>query len=419
MPPSPSLDQFDLPAAFSSICKKKLEEEVETLKAAIQKDDPQASIMSIAMLLALTICPAMLGTQEAIRQSQSKSKREEHRARRCNLVISCVKPSGRSRDINSKLVVLKDGKLYVANKLLSDEEEPSEATSGGYPFSGYFLPYPDTPYEGLVSTISDDPPQLNWIYVDKDTYEVKYGVRADAQGNITGPFDCSPQDRRMTLETWEGFAVVEEHPGVWALYFDKDDDGLRSKIPRGTRVLDVELTRREKKGRKPEPDLEVPQTLDEKMKQHKEQCRIKEEERQAFLARVSEGADAVPAEQPHVPEPAAAVVRPVPSMDNYHAEPLGEGIRHPPSISSDNYSPSLQEEEESDESETQTASVMSEDVSTWSGSGRHDARETATVASSILDLEDASRHAMAHVKEKDETYMKPYVEEQDDEGESE
>ena len=37
--------------------------------------------MALPMMLALTICPAMLGTQEAIRQSQSKTKREEHRAR--------------------------------------------------------------------------------------------------------------------------------------------------------------------------------------------------------------------------------------------------------------------------------------------------------------------------------------------------
>lgn len=67
--------------------------------------------MAIPMLLALTIAPALLGTQEAIRQSQSKNKREEHRARRCNLVVSCVKQSIRSRDINGKIVVLKDNKV--------------------------------------------------------------------------------------------------------------------------------------------------------------------------------------------------------------------------------------------------------------------------------------------------------------------
>jgi hypothetical protein len=85
------------------------------------------------------------------------------------------------------------------------------------------------------------------VYVDKDTCEVKYGVRADAQPNITGPFDCTRQDRRLTLFGWEGFCAVEEFPTVWALYFDKDDEGLRSKLPLGTRVLEVELTRKEKR----------------------------------------------------------------------------------------------------------------------------------------------------------------------------
>ncbi|KAI1387882.1 uncharacterized protein F4822DRAFT_444414 [Hypoxylon trugodes] len=246
--------------------------------------------MAVPMILALTIAPALLGTQEAIRQSQSKNKREEHRARRCNLVVSCVKQSIRSRDINGKLVVLKDNKLYITTGASSAEDGQSSTPDSGHPFAGYYLPYPDKSYEGLVSTISDDPPMLNWIYVDKDTYEVKYGVRADAQAHLTGPFDCTRQDRRMTLEGWEGFAAVEEFPGIWALYFDRDDDGLVTKVPMGTRVLEVELTRREKKERKPDPN--AAQTLDEKMKQHKEQTQREEEEKQEMMRQQQQQADA-------------------------------------------------------------------------------------------------------------------------------
>lgn len=88
---------------------------------------------------------------------------------------------------------------------------------------------------------------LNWIYVDKDTYEVKYGIRAQAQPNIHGPFDCTRQDRRVTLEGWEGFVAVEEEEGLWALYFDRDDNGLKGKVKPGTRVLEIELTRKEKR----------------------------------------------------------------------------------------------------------------------------------------------------------------------------
>lgn len=207
--------------------------------------------MVLSMLLALTTCPAMLGTQEAIRQSQSKERREEHRARRCNLITSCVKSSIRSREINGRRVVLRDHKLYIdtatAPEDVDDNEKNNSTPDAGHPFAGYFLPYPDSAHEGLVSTITDEAPILNWIYVDRETCEVKYGVRLDAQPHATGPFDCTRLDRRMTLDGWEGFVAVEEYPAVWALYFDLEDDGLRGKVPFGTRVLEVELSRREKK----------------------------------------------------------------------------------------------------------------------------------------------------------------------------
>lgn len=91
---------------------------------------------------------------------------------------------------------------------------------------------------------------MNWIYVDKDTYEVKFGTRAWAEPNLTGPFDCTRQDRRLTFAGWEGFCLVKEGD-FWALYFDLDDDMLKSKISRGTPVLEIELTRKEMRVRRP------------------------------------------------------------------------------------------------------------------------------------------------------------------------
>lgn len=67
--------------------------------------------MVLSMLVALTTAPALLGTAEAIRQGQSKDRREEHRARRCNLIVTCVKSCIRSREIDSRQVVLKDNKV--------------------------------------------------------------------------------------------------------------------------------------------------------------------------------------------------------------------------------------------------------------------------------------------------------------------
>lgn len=199
--------------------------------------------MVLSILIATITAPGLLGSQEAIRQSQSKEKREEHRARRCNLIATCVKSSNRSREINGRQVVLRNGKLWI-------DTGTEDGSPLGHPYAGYYLPYPDTKYEGLVTTITDVAPIMNWVYIDKETCEVKYGVRADAQPNLTGPFDCTRQDRRMTFGGWEGWCAVERAPGLWGLYFDLDDDGLKSKLEPGTRVLEIELSRKEKRFQK-------------------------------------------------------------------------------------------------------------------------------------------------------------------------
>jgi hypothetical protein len=199
--------------------------------------------MVLSMLVAIIAAPGLLGSQEAIRQSQSKEKREEHRARRCNLIATCVKSSTKSREINGRPVVLRNGKLLI-------DPGTGDGAPLGHPYAGYYLPYPDSSHEGLVTTITDVAPIMNWVYIDRETYEVRYGVRADAQPNLTGPFDCTRQDRRMTFDGWEGFCAVEEQPGLWALYFDVNDNGLQSKIASGTRVLEIELSRKEKRFQK-------------------------------------------------------------------------------------------------------------------------------------------------------------------------
>ena len=164
--------------------------------------------------------------------------------------------------------------LFIATRAARGSDNQAAKRPRGHPFAGYFLPYPEQTWgrkgEGLVSTISDDPPQLNWIFVDEESYEVRYGLKAESQGQIVGPWDCTRIDKRLTLEGWEGFVAVEEveyldeqdEKGAasggwnedgerksWALYFDRDDDGLAGKI-QGWRVLEVELIRKERRMRK-------------------------------------------------------------------------------------------------------------------------------------------------------------------------
>lgn len=120
----------------------------------------------------------------------------------------------------------------------------------GHPFEGYYLAYPGTNTAGLVSTITDEAPIMNWIYMNAETYEMKFGTRAYSEGHLTGPFDCTRQDRRLTLAGYEGFVAVKEG-NYWALYFDWDGDRLKSKVPQGTPVVDIDLLRQEMRHRKP------------------------------------------------------------------------------------------------------------------------------------------------------------------------
>ena len=101
--------------------------------------------------------------------------------------------------------------------------------------------------EGLVSTIMDDPPQLNWIYIDEETYEAKYGNKVESEGHHLGPWDCTKTDHRMLFEGWEGFVAVKEGSDTWAVYFDRNDDGLKgvTKVE-GKKKLEVELTKKER-----------------------------------------------------------------------------------------------------------------------------------------------------------------------------
>lgn len=50
----------------------------------------------------------------------------------------------------------------------------------------------------------------------------------------------------MMFEGWEGFLAVEEKAGTWALYFDREDDGLKGKVFK-KRTVEVELSKKEMK----------------------------------------------------------------------------------------------------------------------------------------------------------------------------
>ena len=122
---------------------------------------------------------------------------------------------------------------------------PSSRNCTSHTLQAFYVPYPDEerePTRGLVSTIADDPPMLNWIYVDKNTLELKYGNRTQSREHHVGPWDWTEDEVGLTIENWEGFVAVEEDGGEWAVYYDRKDDRLKGLVPR-QKVLQISLER--------------------------------------------------------------------------------------------------------------------------------------------------------------------------------
>ena len=95
----------------------------------------------------------------------------------------------------------------------------------GHKFTGYYFTYPSEAQQlGLVSTIADDPPILNWLFVDKDTNMVRHGGRQDTLGGHTvGPWHWSDDEQWLTLEGDSSrFVAVQMENKKWAVALDRD-----------------------------------------------------------------------------------------------------------------------------------------------------------------------------------------------------
>lgn len=112
--------------------------------------------------------------------------------------------------------------------------------------AAFYIGYPDDNEkrgDGLVSTVSVDPPMLNWMYVDKNTMEVKYGNRTQSIEHIVGHWNWTQDETGVILAEKELWAAVEEEDGVWALYYDKNDNGLAGFVDSGKSVVEISIDR--------------------------------------------------------------------------------------------------------------------------------------------------------------------------------
>ena len=194
-------------------------------------------------LLGIAAIPTTIGVAEGISEGRKEEDpaTEEERMRKFRLECFCEPNSRKAKEINGGHVVLKGGKLYIVPR--------KSSTITGHPFGGFYIEYPDPERPrplplGMVSTISKDPPLLNWIYVDKDTREVKYGNRTQSRAHVVGSWGWDAGEEGgaggLTLEGKEGAVAVEANDG-WELRWEDSDGHINVE---GSPKLTVSLERK-------------------------------------------------------------------------------------------------------------------------------------------------------------------------------
>ncbi|KJZ78415.1 hypothetical protein HIM_02453 [Hirsutella minnesotensis 3608] len=153
-------------------------------------------------LLAIAAIPTVTGVGQAV-SAQKKQNAAAKEQEKFHLSVLVSSPDG-FRDLGT--VVLRGGRLVVNVNHAENQQPPR-----GHKFCGYHFPYPGPEqHRGLVSTIADDPPMLNWIYVNQETGAVQHGGRKDTLGHVIGPWGWSQDETWLTLEDEPGGFVVKQ-----------------------------------------------------------------------------------------------------------------------------------------------------------------------------------------------------------------
>ncbi|KAL1893542.1 hypothetical protein Sste5346_006372 [Sporothrix stenoceras] len=177
-------------------------------------------------LLTIAAIPSTIGVCEAMSAQKKQNEADKEKAKfkaTADLSLAGEPPQ-------EAVVVLIGGRLFL------DHPDCRVAYGRAHPFSGYYFNYPgDEPKLGLVSTIADDPPMLNWIYADKDSGRLLHAGRKDTIGHYVGPWGWSSDDKWLTYEgdatrfvaAQEEIAIGDQVLPVWGIYMqdpDAEDD---------------------------------------------------------------------------------------------------------------------------------------------------------------------------------------------------
>ncbi|KAM0453601.1 hypothetical protein ACHAPV_008935 [Trichoderma viride] len=175
-------------------------------------------------LLAITAIPTVTGVGQAV-SAQKKANAANKEKEKFHLTAVVQDGEEESDDYETDFCVLKDGKLLV--------NVPLDADFPGYAFCGYYFTYPsEEQHLGLVSTISDDPPMLNWLYINKDSHAVGYGARKDTVGHVIGPWGWTADEQFLTIQGKDDVFVAklerdsESGSERWVVYWDPESEIL-------------------------------------------------------------------------------------------------------------------------------------------------------------------------------------------------
>ncbi|KAL2387306.1 hypothetical protein RJZ90_000044 [Blastomyces dermatitidis] len=197
-----------------------------------------------------------------MQKKANKRKSEEKRLEKFYIDVFCEANSEEARQLHGRRVVLRDNitsqrdleknERYKTNRKKKNQVYLDSAASDSrsipsHTAEAFYISYPDEEREptlGLVSTVSVDPPMLNWIYMDKNTFELRYGNRTQSREHLVGPWDWTEDQVGVTVQDIEGFVAVEEEEGVWAVYFDARGDELKWRVGGKKKVVEISLERR-------------------------------------------------------------------------------------------------------------------------------------------------------------------------------
>jgi len=195
-------------------------------------------------LLILTAIPTVTGVSQAISGQRTREERQkdENRMKKFHIDIHCEADSAGTIGIHGKRLVLKDDRVWIG------PHEASNPCPEGYVAECFYIEYPDNERVpipiGLVSQVRDDPPLLNWLYVDKDTMELKYGNKSASIEHHVGPWDWTEDEKTITFDESKDFTAVQDpKTRRWQIYYDMDNDGLSRFVPKGRRMIQVSLQR--------------------------------------------------------------------------------------------------------------------------------------------------------------------------------